>query len=297
MFGYVRPRRDALSQADSDVYYEAYCGLCRAMGREFGFRTRFLVNYDMTFLYLLRASLKPPVQRKKCWCPAKMCGRKSCLCDEEGYRKVAAYNVILCYHKLLDNIRDGGFFRRLGCRIAKAGLRRPYRKAAKMLPEFRGLTVSELEKLQRLEQARSASIDATADTFARIIAGCVSDYQDSALRRPAETLLYQIGRYIYLCDALDDLKQDLKDGSYNPLIYRFRPKDGGLQPEDLEYFSQLMDSSVNLAGSALLLLPMKTHGALLENIVFLGLPTVVAAVKAGKFHAKTKDHPRKERNK
>lgn len=297
MFGYVRPRRDALSQVDSDTYNEAYCGLCRAMGREFGFRTRFLVNYDMTFLYLLRASLKPAVQHKKCWCPAKVCGRKLCLCDEAEYRKVTAYNMILCYHKLLDNIRDGGFFRRLGCRIAKAALRRPYRKAAGMLPEFQALTVSELEKLQCLELSRSASIDATADTFARMIAGCVSDFPEDALRRPAETLLYQVGRYIYLCDALDDLKADLDDESYNPLIYRFRPKDGGLQPEDLEYFSQLMDSSVNLAGSALLLLPMKTHGKLLENIVFLGLPSVFAAVKAGKFHVKSKDQPRKERNK
>lgn len=297
MFGYVRPRKDVLSKEDYSVYQDAYCGLCRAMGKCFGFRTRFLVNYDMTFLYLLRASMKSPAPRRKCWCPAKICRRKQCICDADGYEIVAAYNLILCYHKLADNIRDSGFFRRIGFRIAKVFLRRPYRKAARMLPEFCALTERELQKLQQLEDSHSASIDATADTFAKIIAGCVSDYQDDAVRRPAETALYQIGRFIYLCDALDDLKQDLRDGSYNPLKYRFPTTDGGLQQEDLEYFSQIMDSSVNLAGSALLLLPVKTYGLLLENIVFLGLPSVFVAVKAGKFHAKSKDHPRKEQNK
>ena len=296
MFGYVRPRRDLLSQADAEIYGDAYCGLCRASAKRFGFRTRFLVNYDMTFLYLLRAALRDPAQSKKCWCPAKVCGKKRCLCDPEGYEKVAAYNVILCYHKLQDNIRDSGFFRRIGYRVAKAILRRPYRKAASLLPAFRTLTEQELEKLHQLEASQSASIDATADTFAKIIAGCASDFQEEAVRRPAETVLYQIGRFIYLCDALDDLKADLQDGSYNPLKFRFHPENGALLPEDLEYFSQLMDGTVNLAGSALLLLPVKVYGKLLENIVFLGLPSVFAAVKAGKFHAKSKDHPRKEQN-
>lgn len=297
MFGYVRPRRDLLSPEDSEAYSAAYCGLCRAMGKRFGFLSRFLVNYDMTFLYLLRASVNPPAQQKKCWCPAKVCGRKQCLCDADGYETVAAYNVILCYHKLLDNIRDSSFLRRIGYRMAKLFLRRPYRKAARMLPAFRDLTQSELQRLQSLEDASSASIDMTADTFAKIVAGCVSDIQNDAVRRPAETTLYQVGRFIYLCDALDDLKQDLQDGSYNPLKYRFSATKDGLLQEDLEYLSQLMDSSVNLAGSALLLLPVKSYGKLLENIVFLGLPSVFAAVKAGKFHAKSKDHPRKEQNK
>ncbi len=297
MFGYVRPRRDLLSQEDSDVYQEAYCGLCRAMGKRFGFRTRFLVNYDMTFLYLLRASLKDPAPARKCWCPAKVCGKKQCLCDAAEYETVAAYNLILCYQKLADNVRDSGFFRRIGYRLAMAALRRPYRKACRLLPAFCTLTEGELEKLHRLEDARSASIDATADTFARIVAGCASDIPDEAVRRPAETALYQVGRYIYLCDALDDLKDDVRDGSYNPLKYRFTPMENGLQPRDLEYFSQIMDSSVNLAGSALLLLPVRSYGKILENIVFLGLPSVFAAVKAGKFHAKSKDHPRKEQNK
>ena len=46
MFGYVRPRRDQLAEADLDAYQAAYCGLCRALGKRYGFFARFLVNYD-----------------------------------------------------------------------------------------------------------------------------------------------------------------------------------------------------------------------------------------------------------
>ena len=51
MFGYVLPRRDRLSEEAQARYHAAYCGLCRALKLEYGFAARFLVNYDMTFLY------------------------------------------------------------------------------------------------------------------------------------------------------------------------------------------------------------------------------------------------------
>ena len=295
MFGYVRPRRDELKVRDDERYRAAYCGLCRALAREYGFRSRFLVNYDMTFLYLLRSSLAPAAPRKRCWCPAKVWGKKRCVCDDAGYSRVAACNLILCYHKILDNIRDSGFFKRIGYRLLRLVYRRPYRKAARRLPDFDALAREQLDRLTALEQAKSDSIDATADAFARLVAGCVSDLKPDELRRPAEMVLYHTGRFLYLCDALDDLREDLKHDAYNPLRYRFTPTAEGLAPEDLTYLAQLMDSSVNIAGAALALLPMQSSRELLENIIYLGLPAVFCAVKEGRFQAKAKVYPRKEK--
>ena len=68
----------------------------------------------------------------------------------------------------------------------------------------------------------------------------------------------------------------------------------GLSDEDLAYLSQIMDSGVNLAGAALSLLPVRQYGPLLENVVYLGLPAVFAAVKTGRFRAGAKEFPRKE---
>ncbi len=294
MFGYVRPYRDELRLRDYDRYRAAYCGLCRALGKTYGFRARFLVNYDMTFLYLVRASARGGAPCRRCFCPARLFRKKPCLCDEEGFAPVAACTVILCYCKILDNILDSGFFKGLAYRLLKLLYRRAYRRAAKAMPQFDAVVTDRLKALNGLEQAHSASIDATADTFAAIVSACADDLPGDELRRPMQSLLYQVGRYVYLCDALDDLREDVRTDSYNPLRFRFSAGPEGLSDEDLRYFSQLMDSSVNLAGSALSLLPEQSGSPLLENIVYLGLPAVFTAVRAGRFRKQSKVFPRKE---
>lgn len=286
MFGYVRPRRDLLEQAEFERYHAAYCGLCRALGKQYGFRARFLVNYDMTFLYLLRASVSEPCAVEPCRCPAKLCGRKPCTLDAAGYAPVCACTVILSYEKLCDQLRDEGFLRSLPYRALTLLYRRAYRKAASQLPEFAALCAEQLAALHALEEASSPSVDATADAFARIVSGCVDDLAAPELRRPMEQLLYHTGRFLYLADALDDLKEDCRREAYNPLRFRFAVTDGALSQADLDYLTQLTDSSVNLAGAALELLPGKAYRKILENIVYYGFPAVFFAVKTGKFRSK-----------
>ena len=286
MFGYVRPRRDLLEQVEFERYHAAYCGLCRALGKQYGFRARFLVNYDMTFLYLLRASAASACGVEPCRCPAKLCGRKPCTLDAVGYAPVCACTVILGYEKIRDNLRDEGFFKGLPYRLLRLLYRRAYRKAAALLPDFAVLCAGQLSALHDLEAAYSPSMDAVSDAFARIVAGCVDDVSDPGLRRPMEQILYHTGRFLYLADALDDLKDDCRKDAYNPLRYRFSVEEGSLSREDLDYLSQLTDSSVNLAGAALELLPIKAYRSILENIVYYGFPAVFYAVKTGRFQAK-----------
>ena len=296
MFGYVRPRRDQLPQAELDAYQAAYCGLCRTLGKEYGFHARFLVNYDMTFLYLLRASVSAPAETARCWCPARVCGKKTCALDPEDFGTAAACTVILCWEKLRDDAADEGFFKSLPARFLSRVYRRAYQKAASRLPDFAALTARQLAALRELEAAKSPSIDAVADAFARITAACAADLEDPAVRRPMEQVLYHTGRFLYLADALDDLKRDCEKGNYNPLRFRFSVENGALTPEDRTYLTELTDSSVNLAGAALALLPLRSHEALLENIVYLGFPAVFSLVKAGKFNSRDKIRFTKEKN-
>ncbi len=296
MFGYVRPRRDLLEQKELESYQAAYCGLCRALGKGYGFAARFLVNYDMTFLYLLRSSVDRPSERACRWCPARVLGKKPCTLDAEGYEAVAACTVILAMEKLRDNVRDEGFFRSLPYRALLLLYRRAGQRAAKRMPELAALTSAQLSALHALETAHSPSIDAAADAFARITEACAGDVKNPVLRRPMEQILYHTGRFLYLADALDDLKRDCDRDAYNPLRFRFSPEQGTLPEADLDYLTQLTDSSVNLAGAALALLPVKAHGGLLENIIYFGFPAVFAAVKAGKFRNRAKMRPIKEKN-
>lgn len=287
MFGYVRPRTDKLPEERLAEYRAAYCGLCRALGKQYGFFARFLVSYDMTFLYLLRSADRPACPAVRCHCPARLGGKKPCAADPDGYAEIAATTVILCRHKLEDDIRDSGFWKRLLSRMLKCVYARAYRKAKRRLPAFDALAKRQMERLAALERENSPSMDAAADAFAVLIRGCAGELPENILR-PMQTVLYQAGRFVYLADALDDLAEDCEKNRYNPLRLRFSPENGKLTDEALDYLAQLTDASVNIAGAALNLLDLQCHTEVLENILYLGLPAVFAAVRQGSFHAKDK---------
>lgn len=287
MFGYVLPRKDKLSEEDFARYRAAYCGLCRSLKRNYGFHARFLVNYDMTFLYfLLKGGEKAPAER--CFCPARIVCRKDCLTQDAAMVYAADMSVLLSYWKLRDAERDGNLPKRMAARMALGLYRRSYRKAARRHPEADRLFGEKLELLHGLEEVHCASIDRTADAFASLLKGCANFFPEEKERRTAELLLYHVGRFLYLADALDDLPKDAKSGSYNPLIYRYCLKDGALPPEDKAQLLETMDASIGLAASALELLPPRTDGAILTNIIYYGLPAVLHSVAEGTFCKRSK---------
>ena len=63
MFGYVIARKDTLSEKEQARYKGCYCGLCRALRESNGNLSRLALNYDMTFLILVLASLYEPEEQ------------------------------------------------------------------------------------------------------------------------------------------------------------------------------------------------------------------------------------------
>ena len=58
MFGYVRPFKPYMRMFEYDIYKAVYCGLCKDMGRRYGFVTRFTLSYDFAFLSLMDLSVR-----------------------------------------------------------------------------------------------------------------------------------------------------------------------------------------------------------------------------------------------
>ena len=119
--------------------------------------------------------------------------------------------------QLRDGVTDHGFFGGLKYRLAALLLRRSYRKAARLRPDFDRLVQGCLGELAELERESCPSIDRPADTFARLLAGAAEEEPDPVRRRVLAQLLYHLGRWIYLTDAADDLAKDQRSGSYDPL--------------------------------------------------------------------------------
>lgn len=290
MFGYVIPRRDRLTEEQKARYQAAYCGLCRALKLRYGFRARFMVNYDMTFLYFLldRSQGK---QAERCYCPARPFCKKPCLPVDDAMNYAAAMTVLLSYHKLKDTKADGGFFTGLGARMGLLLYRGAYRKAAALHPEEDAAFCTCLERLNALEQERCGSIDRAADAFASLLKVCAAPVPE-ADRRPTELLLYHTGRYLYLTDALEDLPKDLKKDNYNPLRYRYEIQNGALSARDKAQLLDTIDASVSMAASAFELLEPGEDRAILDNIIYYGMPAVLHSVARGTFRKRGKKHER-----
>ncbi len=203
--------------------------------------------------------------------------------DDEILSYGADISVLLSYWKLYDALQDGRGGKRLSARLALWLYKKPYRKAAKRQPEANAVFEQQLEKLRRLEQQHCASLDRAADAFAGLLRVCVCGNPSEDRKRLLQQLLYHVGRYLYLVDALEDLPKDLKADSYNPLRYRYELRDGQLSKEDREQLIDTIEASISMAASALELLLPGPNEEILKNIIYYGLPAVLKSVNEGSF--------------
>ena len=287
MFGYIRPRIDELKVRQEAEYRAAYCGLCRCLGKRHGLIARFLVNYDITFAWLLIAGQRELSPCTRQFCPANPLKKKTCRPMDSAMEYCADLCVILCAASLRDKRRDEKGLRKLPPAMAVGALRAAEKRACESRPALAELTRSQLDRLSELEAARCDSMDRAADAFA----GLLSHSADGAVEgelRPVQQLLYHVGRFIYLTDALDDLQKDVASGDYNPLRYRFPCPDGVLSEDDRAYVRESILASVSMARAALALCDLRSNREILENIVSLGMPAVLDAVDRGTFHSKRK---------
>lgn len=289
MFGYVRPLKSELKMRQWDMYKSLYCGLCHALKERCGFAARFTVNYDFTFLALVMSAISEE----------KFCAQeKRCIASPAKKRKICASNsaldfsadtsVILTYWKLKDEIRDLKFISSVPARIAALLLKGAYQRAQIKHPEFSKCVKDCLGELSEMEKNMLASIDAPADTFARILKSLADEIEDEKKRRIISQMLYHIGRYIYLTDALDDLEEDIKACRYNPIAARFNITEMPLNAEIAEQIKETIAQSIKASATAFELIDAGEYDGLIRNILTLGLPSVVLAVEKGQLNKKEK---------
>lgn len=279
MFGYVRARWDMLSTDERNGYQAVYCGICHTMGKRFGQFSRLFLNYDFAFLAMLLAPENLP-----CYSGCKGCflhpvkGRPSCN-GGPWLDLVAGESVILTYWKLRDSVADEGFFKGTAARFLSFCLRPGYGKARRQYPDFDREVAELLRELGSLEKEKSPSIDRTADCFARLLKAAAPKSGTEEQKHALGQLLYHVGRWIYLIDGVDDLKQDRESGNYNPILARF-PQ---WNEKDKEYLKVNLEHSLILAVLAFRQLKPNSWSSVVENILQSGLPSVTELVFSGRW--------------
>lgn len=276
MFGYVKPFKPDLRMCEYEAYKAVYCGLCGQLGKSFGPAARLTLSYDFAFLSMLHYAVSgdtPVIEKRGCYInPLR---RQPICAPGESLKFSADMALIMMYYKLIDNMRDSGMLRRTmwgaGFPFA-AGARR---KAAARRPECEDAIAQAMIKQQELEDSRVDSVDAACEPTALAMqAICGQLSKNAGQKRILERMGYLLGRYVYLCDALDDLERDLKTGSYNPFILLHKlERDADKAALEAVYSQGRMALYLTAgeAGNAYQLLNTASFGPILDNVFYQGL--------------------------
>ena len=296
MFGYVRPPLQALPQEEKERFRRMYCGLCHALGRQYGQAARFILNYDFTYLAIL---LSEPEESgaSAARCFASPLRPREYLESTAAMSLAADESVILAYWQLRDGVADHDWLHGLKYRAVSAVLEPAYRKAAAIRPGFDEAVRTQLTRLSALEKAQCASIDEASDAFAVLLGSVAGEVDDPVRRRVLEQLLYHLGRWIYLVDAADDLKKDAANGNYNPVALRFGLSNGIWTPQSRGEFALSLDHSIRMMATAFELWDFGVWTPILETTIYQGLFHVGKAVLDGTFRTGYREEERKKRKK
>lgn len=287
MFGYVHISPDKLTEEESARYRACYCGLCHTLGRRYGLAARMILNYDLVFLAMLLSEGNVPRCDEK-RCPVHPIRRRCFFRETAALDAAADVSVLLTWWQLRDGVEDHGFFRGLKYRLSALLLRPAYRKARQFRPDLDKRMQERLQYLSALEREKCSVPDRAADAFALLLRD-LADLENCAdRRRVLEELLYHLGRWIYLVDALDDLKKDSRSGNYNPLLLRYGSADGQLSEQDKQRVAQTLDSSVRAMAAAFELADFGCWRSIIESVLYEGLYAVGSAVLNGTYRKKAK---------
>lgn len=279
MFGYVTPLKDELKIREYEEFKSYYCGLCFHIKKHFGNLPRMILNYDMTFLALLLDSLNPietfPTAKVCMTNPIK---KKPVLLDNQALFYAAAMNVALVYFKLLDDELDDHSLKSK----ALATFLKPYKnKFPASMNDIYTIIETNLNKLNVLEESKNFScIDEIADPFSLIVGHIFKDYPFEIVEDTQDTrehlfqFGYSLGKWIYIIDAMDDLKKDMEKHKFNPLDFLYN-KDNLSFEELLPKIKERVSFTLLNCGFSvkeqLKLLPLQRNEAILYNIISLGM--------------------------
>ncbi|MCM1306423.1 MAG: DUF5685 family protein [Firmicutes bacterium] len=267
MFGYVIPDKNNMYIKDFNVFQAFYCGLCKALHKTGSEVTRLCTNYDITFYNVLihcLAGSEVKFERKLCVYNGK---KKVIVVPDEISLKMADLAAMLVYYNAEDDVHDGKKSRAL----IKWRLALRKRKAAKRLPKIDALMKDSFKRLNALEKENCDSIDRVADCFASLMRDITRELvkTDSDI----DDFTYNLGRMVYLLDAVDDVEKDCKKHRYNPLLLNYGECENKREylEKNKDELAFLLNSTYNKMVGSYNRMNIVLYEGVLSNTVYLGI--------------------------
>ncbi len=226
--------KQTLSKEEMERYRTYYCRICNALSIRYGYRYRILVNYDVVvYMILTKMALGDTFYCYKHKCQAKhLCGMKDFKNDELGqfFSVLVGESVRVA---IADKLLDGGkkkykFFRFLFRKVFKPKDEKEKSLDKQAQEQMRAL--AEFEK-------QGLGLDYYLEYYGKAVVDCIEYYYPN-IDKDYTRLIALIAKWTNYMDMLEDYNEDVKDGSFNPLI---REDAKTLDKYFAKYWSEIRD--------------------------------------------------------
>lgn len=279
MFGYVRPDTPYLYVKDQTLYEALYCGVCKGIAKTCGQAARLGLSYDVAFLSaLLHNILGQDVTIEKQHCLTHCIRVKQMAELDEITLQLGALNAELAYYKCVDDLQDGD---KGG--LKKSLFKKGHKRAMKKYPKMCAIVRESMQAQAAVEVQKTDSLDRAADPSATMLAKLSDLLLGEKKSEDTYALFYQLGKWIYLIDALDDYDKDLAKKGYNPFVLAYGAENKCKlvenHSEDMQFIFGTIFSEIC---SRFSVIPTEFNRDLAENVLLRGLPATTKKILEGK---------------
>ena len=289
MFGYININQKELSDESKKAYQSYYCGLCRKLKSNCGTKGQMLLNYDMTFLIVLLTGLyELENEEVEFTCPLHPTKKRTAWWNE-ATDYAADMNVMLAYYNMLDDWKDEKSYTK---RAFAKMLDKDYQRIMEKYP--RQVTAIEqfMEKQAQAERENEKNLDIVAGLTGEML-GEIFAWKKDVWEEELKTLGFYLGKFIYIMDAYEDIDEDIKKKSYNPLVLAADKDD-----ENFDTFCKLLlTSMMSECAKSFERLPILLHADILRNVLYSGVWSKYEYLQLKKKKLAEKDQGQKKYNK
>lgn len=260
MFGYIYPNKMELKVKDYYHFKGYYCGLCKSLKKNFGHVSRLSLNYDVTFLAIILSSVyadDESVTYERCVASPF---NKLKIIHNKYIDYCSNMNVLLTYYKLIDDWHDD---KSVPALTASKAFYFAFKKVKRQYPEKADVIRIKLQDLAILEKENCDSLDKTSNLFGEIL-GTMLTFKQDEFEDSLYKIGFNLGKFIYILDAYDDLPDDLKKNRFNPL--KSFPQD-----TLMENIKQMLFLILDIISEEIDKLSVKCNKDIIDNIMFSGI--------------------------
>ena len=274
MFGYTVPIESILSDNDRITYRNYYCETCHHLREEYGFMPTLTVNYEMTFASLFFNSILDEGEKIH-YIPKKhFCILRHSASNTEMMHKLTAYSILVANNGLLDDKMDDS--NSLKANLGLLGLNRAITKAKKEFPEYDEAIMKGYERLREIEASGESDPIVMGSYSAQSMIDVLELMFGDSFDDRMHELFRNLGIWVYVLDAIEDLDEDKKEGTYNPFI---------AGNPDFTNKKDFVRNNIFLVGETVgkivgniqssyssLRYDIRYNGDILDNIIYQGIP-------------------------